>query len=32
MKGDWKTLGAVQEVADLTYKMWERGWDEAATS
>lgn len=29
MKGDWKTLGAVQEVADLTYKMWERGWDEA---
>lgn len=26
---DWKKIGAVQEVMDLTYKMWDRGWDEA---
>lgn len=29
MSGDWKSVRAVREVADLTYKMWEKGWDEA---
>ena len=26
---DWKSIKTVQEVATLTYAMWERGWDEA---
>ncbi len=29
MAKDWKEIKAVQEVADLSYKMWDRGWDEA---
>lgn len=29
MAKDWKEIKAVKEVADLSYKMWERGWDEA---
>lgn len=29
MSKDWKSLKAVKEVADLSYKMWEKGWDEA---
>lgn len=26
---DWKTLPSVQELAELAYLMWQRGWDEA---
>lgn len=29
MAKNWKELTAVKEVADLSYKMWEKGWDEA---
>lgn len=26
---DWKEVGAVREVADLAFAMWDKGWDEA---
>ena len=26
---DWKEIAAVKEVKELTYLMWDKGWDEA---
>lgn len=26
---DWKELKAVKEVADLSFQMYQKGWDEA---
>lgn len=27
--GDWKGLQAVKDVSELSYQMWQKGWDEA---
>ena len=29
MATDWKQIGAVKEVQELAYLMWDKNWDEA---